>query len=403
MQISVNKTLRAVFACAVIGLLARGATATTLRVVTWNIDADTTDFDVDSNGKQTGIPDAASAEGVFSAMGAYKLGGNAQAPDVIALQELFPTTTSGGVNTNVTLSNLVSDLNTIYGAGTYAYNAFTDPSNGSANNTGNGPSGLIYKVSTVSINNVTTIGSPATDDVARTPLRYSLQVNGVSGAAGQFYLYNDHYKALGDSDSASRRTEEADLVRSNADSLGANAHIIFTGDMNLDSGSAEQAYKDLTAASGTAFVNSQYGTNGQAGVNQAIDTVTSTFTNNKSSPIAYATDSATSVSSRLDLQLITAAMKAGTTVPGLQLVPNTQTAFGNTYYNGSTLMSTVVYDKSVAASTNTGNGLSQAVLTDLTQVTDHLPVIADYTVVVPEPTTMAVLSVGLFVLRRQRR
>ena len=52
------------------------------------------------------------------------------------LQELNGTPTT-------TLQYIVGQLNSIYGAGTYAYDTTTDPTTGNTL-TGNGPSGLIY-------------------------------------------------------------------------------------------------------------------------------------------------------------------------------------------------------------------------------------------------------------------
>jgi hypothetical protein len=95
----------------------------------------------------------------------------------------------------------------------------------------------------------------------------------------------------------------------------------------------------------------------------------------------------------------------------LQLVPNTYTSFGNSYYVGTTLSTTMTENGAVTASTNTGplTDLSNrsAVLTALTQLTDHLPVVADYQLVgvspIPEPGTISLLILGSSMAIGRRR
>ena len=88
--------------------------------------------------------------------------------------------------------------------------------------------------------------------------------------------------------------------------------------------------------------------------------------------------------------------------PGLQLVPGTYTPFGN---NGSTAFHGTVNSAGNTALADLPN--QAAVLSALTTATDHLPLVADYTVVgVPEPTS-AVLAclaaLALVVARHNRR
>ena len=85
------------------------------------------------------------------------------------------------------------------------------------------------------------------------------------------------------------------------------------------------------------------------------------------------TESATDLRYRDDLQLVSGPMLNEN---GMQLVPGTYTAFGN---NGTTS-----YGGSVTASNNTALAdlpNRSAVLSALTTVTDHLPLVADYTFV----------------------
>jgi hypothetical protein len=84
---------------------------------------------------------------------------------------------------------------------------------------------------------------------------------------------------------------------------------------------------------------------------------------------------------RDDLQLVTAPVGTGAgpnlTMPGLQMVPGSLEVFGN---NGSVNRGGSVTSSSTALSDLSDRTI---ILTDLTTATDHLPVVADYTIVPP--------------------
>ena len=80
---------------------------------------------------------------MLQAIGNESLAGDSQPIDVLAWRN--SSYVSSGASP--TLQTVVSDLNGIYGAGTYAYDPTYDPTDG--NSTGNGPSGLIYNTKTV--------------------------------------------------------------------------------------------------------------------------------------------------------------------------------------------------------------------------------------------------------------
>jgi hypothetical protein len=319
-------------------------TAQTLRVVTYNIDADTGGATGQAGGPTSGPGMATVLQGI----GAVSLAGNSQPIDVLALEELYG-------NPSTTLQYVVGQLNAIYGAGTYAYDTTTDPTNGNFL-TGNGPSGLIYNTHTVQDLGAVAIGTPSSSGAPRDPMRFELAPVGY-GSAADFYLYVDHAKSGSAGSDATRRNIEATAVRADAATLGAHAHIIYAGDWNLNS-SSEQTYKTLVASGvGKAFDP----------VNPAQNwTETSAFT-------GIFTESATRLQYRDDVQLSTGPMQ---NEYGMQLVPGSYTAFGN---NGST-----AYRGTVASSSNTALAdlpNQSAVLSALTTVTDHLPVVADYTFV----------------------
>ncbi len=317
------------------------ASAQTLRIVTYNIDADT-----GGAVGQKGGPDAGpSLSTVLQAIGAEGLAGNAQPIDVLALQELYKTPTT-------TLQYIVDQLNSLYGAGTYAYDTATDPTTGNAL-TGNGPSGLIYNTHTVQDLGAVAIGQPSSSGAARDPMRYELAPVGY-GSAADFYLYVDHAKSgIADSD-ATRRNIEAQEVRADAATLGPHAHIIYAGDWNWN-GSSEATYQTLVAS----------------GTGQAFDPANPT--EDWSGALKFVgifTESATSLQYRDDVQLVSGPMM---NEYGMQQVPGSYTAFGN---NGTTAVRHSVAGGGNTALSDLPN--QSAVLSALTTVTDHLPVVADY-------------------------
>ena len=341
--------------------------ADTLRVVTYNIQADT-----GGAVGSIGGPDAGPGlTTVLQAIGSESLAGDAQPIDVLALQELNGTPTT-------TLNFIVGQLNSIYGAGTYAYDTTTDPTDGNGL-TGNGPSGLIYNTHTVKVVSAVSIGPVGSSGAARAPMRYELEsVN--SGPASDFYMYVSHMKSSTTSSDANRRNVEATEIRTNAATLGPNAHIIYAGDYNTTS-STEAAYKTMVAS----------------GVGQAIDTVNpaNNWTASQSF-MGLLTESATKVQFRDDYQMVSGPML---NQPGMQLVPGSYTAFGN---NGSITLNSPINSAQNTALGDLSNRTT--VLTALTTATDHLPIVADYQFVpAPEPASGTLLALASVVLVHQMR
>src|SRR5690348_3791190 len=158
------------------------ARAATVRVGAYNIDCSDNGDNTAVTGSTAGLPP------VVQAMGQHHLAGNVQPVDVLALSELLDTS-----NTTVssTLLAFVNSLNAIYGPGTYAYSATPDPTSSQGSN---GPSGLIYKPSTIQVLGATALSYSGNSAFTnpRAPMRFELEA---TGSSSPFYLYVSHMKA----------------------------------------------------------------------------------------------------------------------------------------------------------------------------------------------------------------
>ena len=342
-----------------------------LRVATYNVNADTSGSDSCSPsviGCPSGGPGLAD---VLKAIGQSKLAGHAQPLDVLALEELSTTVTTPPTGTpSATIDFILGQMNAFFPGANYKADITTDPTTGG---TGGGPSGLIYNANTIQLlGNGVAVGSTSGSGAARAPMRYELAPKDFNNHTADFYVYVSHMKsgdAAGVSNSTTngaRRDVEATTIRNNAATLGANAHIIYTGDLNLND-STEAAYQTLIGA----------------GTGQAIDTLAAQprganpanfWDPSNSTYKDLLTESATSVRYRDDFQLVTSPML---TQPGMQLVNGTLGAYGN---GGG------IFRQSV---TNTANSTAPhialpdlanrtTILSELTTATDHLPIVADY-------------------------
>ena len=322
----------------------------------YNVDADT-----NGSGGVGTLENTTSLTTVLQAIGQASLAGNKQPPDVLAFEEL--SYVSSGYSP--TLPIIVSCLDAAYPGSNYTYDPTYDPTDG--NDSGNGPSGLIYNANTVKDLGAVAIGSVGGSGAARAPMRYDLEPVGGSSSS-QFYLYVEHAKSGSSSSDVSRRNVEAQEVRSDSANLGANANVMYVGDFNGSPG--EAYYTTLTAS----------------GVGQAFDPG---YSSN------WYTESATSLAYRDDYQFSTGPVYNGT--GGLKLVQSSYTVFGN---NGSTNNSGNVTQSGNTALTSLGlsSSASATVLSALTTTTDHLPVVADYSFT--PASTPATISLGSVVNAR---
>ncbi len=191
----------------------------TLRIVTYNIEAD-----VSGTTPLPGLiaPPSNTANvqagGVLEGIGEELLNGNAQPLDILALEE----TTSNPT----TVAPIVSALNSFYGvAGMYSNSTYQATQfGGSANiGSGNGPNALVFNAKTIQLvasvpvdpsGGVGNLGSASGE--YREVMRYEFAPAGVVPAlSNEFYIYVSHYKASTGSGNEAKRLGEAQIIRTN--------------------------------------------------------------------------------------------------------------------------------------------------------------------------------------------
>jgi hypothetical protein len=416
-----------VSAALAMSFLAGTASGKTLRIASYNIDCADQGSDNNINGSGHSLTT------VIQGIGLHHLGTNAQPVDILGLEELKSTT----------MSNLVVQLNSVYGAGIYTYDTTTDP------NTGGGPDGLVYNSHTVQIisaralltgQNVllqangtyTAAHSPGggVNGVTRAPMVYQIRPVG-SGSSNDFYMYVSHARSTSDDAQGDARYAEAQEIRSDAKyKLPAGAHILYSGDWNLFNGSDENAYKCLTGQTTSDLINWADNSAVWANTNQTqafdpmsktIPPTTVTWTNGPSDNASYLYgDSTSKLTSRIDIQLMNARMLGVyNSQGGVQLAPDSADPFDSsnfpasqypyafeTFGNNGTVTTndsvTAVGNHSLDDLANTAPNASSvyaAILLTGSSTTftgsDHYPIVGDYIVVSPRPVT-PVLSLAGF-------
>ncbi len=324
--------------------------------------------------------------GVLEGIGEELLNGNAQPIDILALEE---TTTNP-----VTVTPIVNGLNLFYGvAGMYSNSTYQATEQFGDPTFGDGPNALVYNTRTLQLLASVPVDPPggtsqlgSSSGEYREVMRYQFAPAGVAtNAANIFYVYVSHYKsgAASTAGVTNSRNNEAIIVRNHTATLPPTARILHVGDFNTGDAS-EPMYATLTAP----------------GTNQLLDplNITRSLTTNFDSSTAPAnlTESAVNLQYRDDYQMMTTNVYYGTP-GGLALVTGTFHAFGN---NGST-----PFHGNLNSGSNTSlnnnlvtNGpvfISAAQLyLDLINASDHLPVVADYTIPVPAPIINSLTLAG---------
>jgi len=213
-----------------------------------------------------------------------------------------------------------------------------------------------------------------------------------AAATNEFYVYVSHYKSGTGTTIEASRNGEAQIIRTNeAMDLPAGARVLYVGDFNI-SGSGEASYQTLLAPLAPNGVAQGQGidpmnASGSPTINWAASTTDTNL-------LAQETEHSYYLEYRDDFQVMTTNVYYGTP-GGMKYVPGTFHNFGN---NGTT-----AYKGSLNSGTNTalnnrlavGAPISAAQLyLDLTNASDHLPVVADYTLPLPAPVILVASAAG---------
>jgi PKD repeat protein len=364
----------------------------TLRIVCYNIEDDITNSTFQTNAT-TPLPGlifpyaggSITNGGVLEGLGEEILAdGVAQPVDILALEE----TTSNPT----TIAPIVAGLNAFYSqynplaSNMYAMSTYQATEEDGDTGDGNGPNALVYNTKTVQLLASVPVDPPggtsklgSSSGEYREVMRYEFApANQVATAAAEFYIYVSHYKSGGTTTDTNDRSGEAIIIRNDETNLPANARVIYVGDFNM-TGSFEPGYQTIAAATSP----------GGVAQGQGIDPFSPSGANNidwsQNSLLNEKTEEDYSLHYRDDYQLCTSNVYYGAS-NGLALVQTTYHAFGN---NGTT-----AYENSVNNGTDTalnsdlvpGSLISASqLLLDLIGASDHLPVVADYTIPGPVP------------------
>jgi endonuclease/exonuclease/phosphatase family metal-dependent hydrolase len=392
------------FLICVVGLAAFAASGQTrtLRIVTYNIEADIGVTNVQpaftnvvkSSAVGPPLPGliapptnsaAVQSGGVLEGIGEEIVGNDpARAIDILALEE-----TTGNTQT---VAPVVNGLNAFYNSpGMFTNSSYQATEEYGDPTVGDGPNAIVFNTKTVQLLASVPVDPPggtnnlgSTYGEYREVMRYEYAPAGIAPASSnEFYIYVSHYKSGGSSDN-SDRAGEAQIIRTNeAMDLPATARVLYVGDYNITA-SSDPSYQIIVS---NAAPN---GTRQGAGVdpfnpgnNPNINWHDSSAGTNL---LAQETDNCDFIQYRDDLEMMTTNVYSGA-AGGLKYVSGTYHTFGN---NGS-----VKYQGTVNTNANTSlnklatNGpafISAAqLLVDLTGASDHLPVVADYTIPVPAP------------------
>ena len=326
------------------------------------------DYNVGATGSSSFGP-RPGMDAVLQAINAQTKPGFARPIDIVVMQEGNSVTTTGQAYANL--------LNTIASSTAYV------PTGLNGATTGAGRPMAVYNSASVTLISEEAIGVTSLTGQPRQTLRYQFRPVGYDTTA-DFYVYDSHFKAVDDTTSANRRNVEAQAIRANADALGPNQNIIYAGDMNLYTAS-EKAFVTLTGTgNGQAFdpIN-------QIG-NWSDNAAFLPYHTQSPATTAYYPGQVTSgMDDRFDFQLVTAAWLDGR---GLDYIPNSYWAFGNTGTHNLNQAITTGSPSALQAYLP-GYTVTQSgtILTYLSQVADHLPVVADYQI--PAKMSVSLASV----------
>ncbi len=351
-----------------------------IRIASYNLEADIS----------TGQSFNPGTDSVLQAIGTESwTGGFAHQLDIIGLEETSDTQ-SNAVTTNA----LLTRLNQIYPAGTYAKSATTGQISGSII-TGNGPSSILYNTNTLQLIATVGVGSVSGGQLGsgstqfpRQEMRYEFRPVGYGSlSTADFYVYVGHYKA--GNPAMTPKPARCAVVpkqhssaatppcspQARASSTPATSTSPATKAPTLTAPQLPNPLNRTTTGTGTL-------TNGKAV--DPINLGNGSWNNSNNAFLSAYSDATDSLTSRLDFQLSTPSVNDG---HGFSVIPGSYHIFGN---NGTTPKNQPATNASNTALKSLSNGT--AILTDITTASDHYPIVADYRL--PAMMTTSIGTIG---------
>ena len=298
--------------------------------------------------------DFSALEAVFAALHEDDKPGFAVPVSVLVFQEV----TSLDINALELLVNASAPPGVSYTRATFTTSAFEDNSGGAQ--------AMFYRTGMLTefVNAHLDIATGA----GRNTDRWQLRLTGYNTPLAWFYVYGSHLKADTGNENQQERLAGVVAIRANADSLGANQHIIYSGDMNFYN-NAEPGYLHFFT-NGNGKANDALGTGAWNGSNFPPNSANN-FKHTQS-PLSVAAGGLVGggMNSRFDFQLSSNALNDGA---GLSLITNTYRSLGNDgmhYLQAIDNGNNFYYPGDVPR--------SNTLATNLRLASDHVPVVADY-------------------------
>ncbi len=283
--------------------------------------------------------DDANFSTVLAEIGSETVAGNTKRIDILAVQETDPSGSGGG-----SIGRIENILDALYTSTDYA--SVVSIVDGGGDSTG-----FIYDTSTLTLlESVDVLPGSLTHSI----LRAEFRPDGTLGES-DLYVYSVHLKSGSAGSDKTIRSSEAALLRSDADSLGEGAAVLFVGDFNMQD-SFEAAFSNFSASG--------------AGQVQDVADALGDWSDNIAFKSLHTQNPRDNMNDRFDLQLASGEFFDGV---GLEYVDNSFHAFGN---DGSHTLNSAI---------TTGTGASPSVLAALVSASDHLPTVADYEIIPSVP------------------
>lgn len=281
---------------------------------------------------------------ILQAVGDEVVAGIAQRVDVLAVSE----TDTGSAQ------DLVDLMNAMYGVSSYAVVT--------SSSVGGDRTGIVYDTSSVQLVSSKELVTGLTHPIVRAQFQ---PVN--AHVDMDFFVYSVHLKS---GRSATTRANEAGLMRADANALGDGQNIIYMGDFNM-LGSSEGAWAKM----------------GDIGNGQAFDVAESPgeWRDNLAFSGLHTQHPGAAMDDRFDLMFVTDEMLDGT---GIHYLAGSYRVFGN---NGMHTLNGRV---------DSGSGAATTVLAALAAASDHLPIVADYSV--PEPSALFLAGLAVILVGEMR-